>query len=227
MPTDNPELKPEFWETRYQEDTARWDLGHAAPPFTSLLKSKAAPSPGRLIALGSGRGHDALLFAEQGFEVLGVDFAPSAVAEARKLAIARQLDAQFIQRDIFDLLSPSSDHPGSSSNSSNDASKPSFVGQFDYVLEHTCFCAIAPHQRPAYVDLVYRLLRPRGELIALFWAHSRDGGPPYGTSLDEIRDLFSPVFRTKVLERATNSVESRHPDEYLGRFQKPVETALL
>lgn len=212
MPTDHPELHSEFWETRYQEGTDRWDLGQAAPPFSSLLASDAAPAPGRLIALGSGRGHDALLFAERGFEVVGVDFAPSAVAEAQSLAIARQLNAEFIQRDIFELAS----------STSGDASDVSFAGQFDYVLEHTCFCAIAPHQRSDYVELVHRLLRPGGELIALFWAHNREGGPPYGSSPDGIRDLFGPRFRLTQLEQAPNSVAARYPDEYLGRFQKPV-----
>lgn len=61
------DLSSTFWEDRYQTDTARWDIGQAAPPFVQLLASADAPAPGRMVVLGMGRGHDALLFAERGF----------------------------------------------------------------------------------------------------------------------------------------------------------------
>jgi methyl halide transferase len=193
---------PEFWENRYQEGTARWDLGHPAPPFVSLLASANAPRPGSLIALGMGRGHDALLFVERGFAVTGVDFAPSAIAGAQQLAQTKGVSLTALQRDMFELANE-------------------LAGQFDYVLEHTCFCAIAPTQRSAYAQLAHALLKPGGEFIALFWAHSREGGPPYGTSEAEIRRLFSPYFELTSLEPVTNSIPSRANEEYLARFRKP------
>lgn len=195
------DLSSTFWENRYQTDTARWDIGQAAPPFIQLLASSNAPAVGRMVVLGMGRGHDALLFAEQGFEVVGVDFAPSAIAAATTAATERGLQAQFLERDIFDL-------------------PQEFSGGFDYVLEHTCFCAIDPALRPDYVALVHTLLRPGGELIALFWAHSKPGGPPYGSSVEEIRGLFSSGFKERSLELSTCSVPSRANEEYLARFQK-------
>ncbi|WP_088891545.1 methyltransferase domain-containing protein [Leptolyngbya ohadii] len=190
----------EFWENRYQEGTARWDLGQAAPPFVSLLDAEDAPETGRIAVLGAGRGQDALLFAERGFEVVGFDFAPSAIADANQLAQARGLTAQFLQRDIFKL-------------------SPEFDAQFDYVLEHTCFCAIDPSQRDEYVQVVRRLLRPGGELIALFWAHDRLGGPPFGTSLKELRSRFEPTFTIAATEQPTNSIEGRRNEEYLMRLR--------
>ncbi len=195
----DPALTPTFWETRYQAGTTRWDLGAAAPPFECLLNAADAPQPGRMLVLGMGRGHDALLFAARGFEVIGVDFAPSAVVAAQAAAQERGLTAQFLQRDIFELADE-------------------FASAFDYVLEHTCFCAIAPSQRPAYAQLVHTLLRPGGELIALFWAHSRPGGPPFGCDLEAIHDLFDPGFEVRSIDRPHNSVASRQHEEYLARF---------
>ena len=64
------------------------DTGQAAPPFVSLLKSPQAPTPGTMAVLGSGNGHDALLFSGHGFEVVGFDFAPSAIANSTASAIA-------------------------------------------------------------------------------------------------------------------------------------------
>lgn len=198
--SDSPLLTPNFWEGRYQEGTARWDLGEPAPPFVSLLQSSDAPKPGRMAVLGSGRGHDALLFAEHGFEVIGFDFAPSAIADSTQIAQARGLSAQFLQRDIFELGNE-------------------FAQYFDYVLEHTCYCAIDPGQRSDYVRLVQTLLRPHGELIGLFWAHDRSGGPPFGTSPDALRQQFADAFEEVSFVRAINSVESRRNEEYLVRLR--------
>lgn len=196
-----PNLTPDAWEQRYQDGTTRWDLGQPAPAFVTLLDSADAPEPGSAIVLGAGRGHDALLFAERGFDVVGVDFAPSAILAATKAARDRNLltQAQFIQRDIFTL-------------------EDDLAHQFDYVVEHTCFCAIAPALRPEYVQLVKTLLKPTGEFLGLFFTHDRPGGPPYGSTAAEIRELFSPEFEIKSLVPVENSVPSRQGEEHLGRF---------
>ena len=193
----------QYWENRYIEGTTGWDLGQAAPPFVSLLDSVAAPKSGKIAVLGSGSGYDALLFAQRGFEVIGFDFAPSAITQsfafATQLAQSSGISAQFLQRNIFDLPSE-------------------FPHYFDYVLEHTCFCAIEPGDRPAYVKLVKSLLKPSGELIALFWAHNQPGGPPFGTTTTEIRQYFEPDFQINSLSLVSNSVPQRQGQEYLGRF---------
>jgi SAM-dependent methyltransferase len=197
-------LSPDFWETRYQEDTARWDIGQPALAFVDWV-TEQQPTPGRMIVLGAGRGHDALWFAAHGFEVVGVDFAPSAVEQARALAQDRQLTAQFEQHNIFELPSH-------------------WQHSFDYVLEHTCFCAIAPDQRPAYVQVVQQLLNPTGQFIGLFWAHDRPGGPPFGSRVAEIQSLFSPYFNTSNLQPVPRSVPQRQGEEYLAQF--PIHPSL-
>ena len=189
-----------YWEQRYQEKTTRWDLGQAAPAFVSLLNSQETLTPGRTAVLGCGRGYDALLFAEHGFEVVGFDFAPSAIAEATSLAQAAGSTAKFLQRDIFDLAME-------------------FPQDFDYVVEHTCFCAIPLERRPEYVQLVRSLLRPKGELIALFFTHNRPGGPPFGSTPAEIVQYFEADFEILSLESVANSVPSRQGEEHIGRFR--------
>lgn len=191
--------QPEFWESRYQSGGDRWDLGQAAPPFVTLLAQPHSPKPGRMAVLGCGRGYDVLLFASHGFEVVGFDFAPTAIAQARQLA--GTLAIRFEQREIFSL-------------------SQDYAGAFDYVLEHTCFCAIDPSQRPAYVQLVHDLLRSEGELIALFWAHHRPGGPPFGSTADELQKLFGTSFRLMDWQPPQNSVSERANEEILSRWRK-------
>ncbi|WOD40648.1 methyltransferase domain-containing protein [Nodosilinea sp. E11] len=187
------------WEQRYQSGTPLWDLGQPAPAFASLLAAEPAPQAGSAIVLGAGRGHDALLFAQQGFAVTAVDFAPSAIQALE--AQAQALPIQLLQRDIFELV-------------------PEFAGQFDYAIEHTCFCAIDPSLRPGYVALVAELLIPGGELLAVFFTHSRSGGPPFGTTPAEVRQRFEPHFEIVTLEPVANSVSSRRGEEHFGRLRK-------
>jgi SAM-dependent methyltransferase len=191
---------PEYWEQRYQEDTAKWDIGMADPPFASLLASTKAPIAGKTAVIGCGQGHDAILFAKHGFDTIGFDFAPSAIALGQKLSQTMGISMQFLQRDIFAL-------------------PQEFPASFDYAIEHTCFCAIRPEQRSDYVKMVRSILKPTGELIALFWAHNRPDGPPFGTTLEEIQDLFSASFDASNISPVSNSIASRYGEEYLARFK--------
>ena len=192
--------EPQYWEQRYQENTAQWDIGMAAPPLASLLASSEAPIAGKTAVIGCGQGHDAILFAKHDFDTIGFDFAPSAITLGQKLSQKMEISIQFLQRDIFEL-------------------PKEFAASFDYAIEHTCFCAIRPEQRLDYVNMVQSILKPTGELIALFWAHNRPDGPPFGVTLEEIQDLFSASFDTSNISPVNNSIASRNREEYLARFK--------
>jgi SAM-dependent methyltransferase len=195
---------PQFWQSLYDVGQSQWNLGTAAPAFIKLLASPGAPTPGRLIVPGCGRGYDALLFGRHGFEVVGVDFADAAVAAARRAAERGRLsNVRFEQADLFHL-------------------PREWDGTFDYALEYTCFCAVDPARRTDYVAVLTRLLRPGGELIALFYP-LRDGvdGPPFPSSEAEIRRLFSPAW--DIMEwtpRPEFSIDRRRDFEALVRMRR-------
>ncbi|BAC88759.1 methyltransferase domain-containing protein [Gloeobacter violaceus] len=191
--------QPAFWEYRYRGGQDRWDLGQPAPTFVHLLSGSEAPPLGTVAVPGCGRGHDALLFAARGYKVCGFDFAADAIADATRLALRAGAAATFLQQDLFNLPRP-------------------FAGLFDLVVEHTCFCAIDPVRREEYVEIVHWLLKPGGELVAIFFAHPRPGGPPYRTDAGEIERLFSPRFKITALLPAPMSVPSRRGEELFGRF---------
>lgn len=194
------DLTANAWEERYQEKRDRWDLGCPAPPFITLLNSEHAPPIGKMAVLGCGKGHDAMLFSNADFEIIGFDFAPSAIAQARNTAEARHLTAKFLERNIFEL-------------------EPELHHQFDYVLEHTCFCAIDPTLRSQYIQVIKQLLRPQGKLIALFYTHNRPDGPPYGIAPKTILDLFRNDFEVLLFQAETHSIARRQGEEHLAIFQ--------
>ncbi|WP_030006867.1 methyltransferase domain-containing protein [Picosynechococcus sp. NKBG042902] len=190
-----------FWEEKYQTAQHRWDLGQAAPPLQDFF-AKTAPLPqGEWGVLGCGQGHDAVFLAKQGFSVTGVDFAPAAIAAAKALSQEHGVTLTLLEENIFDL-------------------KKSHKSHFDYLFEHTCFCAIAPEQRPDYVTLAATILKPGAKLYGIFYTHNKTGGPPFGTTPQEVIQLFSPQFTILALDPIQNSVPSRQGDEHWGILQK-------
>ena len=191
------------WEADYARQTDGWDLGGPTPAFKRLILSGQL-TPGRMIVLGAGRGHDAREFARHGFQVTAVDFASQAAQEMQRLA-SPEAPVEILQHDIFTL-------PESLNNS------------FDYVLEYTCFCAIDPKRRAEYADLVTRLLKPGGIYIDLaFPLDGRKGGPPFAVSAAEVMDLFQARgFNLVSRETPVDSISPRRGAEELLIFQKSV-----
>ena len=122
-------------------------------------------------------GHDVRALAATAQEVVGIDLAPSAVAGARRFPNVG--GERYETANLFALP--------------ND-----LLGSFDWVWEHTCFCAIDKGMRPAYVEGVASALKPGGHLLAIFYLDPGqdhpDDGPPFGVSLAELDALFGPRF---------------------------------
>lgn len=208
MQQPDPLLSPddaEWWDGLYRAQTIPWDIGACAPPLQSFIQSRYAPPPGRMLVPGCGRGHDCLLFASNGFEVTGLDFAPSAIqATHDQFQQAGFLGTKgfLLLRDIFDIHE--------------------YDGYFDYVLEHTCFCAIHPSRRRTYALTVRDLLRPGGKLIGLWWILERSGstGPPWSLSKDDLFSLFGELFDLELAFQPTDSVQQRAGQELFTVMRK-------
>jgi methyl halide transferase len=185
-----------FWDQRYEQANIPWDLGGPSPPFARWLREGHMP-PGKMMVLGAGRGHDARLFARAGFDVTAVDFSETAVSAMRSLTNPA-LPLNIVQANIFDLPAGYND-------------------SFDYVLEYTCYCAINPARRPDYANLVQRVLKPGGQLIALaFPLGDRVGGPPFAVSVAEMVALFTRRgFHLAHREQPPDSVPPRRGNEEL------------
>jgi cyclopropane fatty-acyl-phospholipid synthase-like methyltransferase len=65
---------------------------------------------------------------------------------------------------------------------------------FDWIFEHTCFCAIQPAERELYVAAARRWLKPGGQYLAVNYLIPDTDGPPFGTTREEIVARFSPGF---------------------------------
>ena len=66
--------------------------------------------------------------------------------------------------------------------------------QFDWLFEHTLFCAIDPSRRGDYVRAALRWIKPGGQLLAVHYMIRDEQGPPFGVTQHELMERFSPHF---------------------------------
>jgi len=123
---------------------------------------------------GCGTGHDVRAWAQAGFNAFGFDLAPGAIELATEKTQAAGLAAKF---QLADFLRDEPPLP------------------FDWIFEHTLFCAILPAERDDYVRAVRRWLKPGGQYLAVnYLILEDDNGPPFPVTRDELLRRFSPDF---------------------------------
>jgi len=198
---EDPVNTAEFWEACYESEMDGWDIGGPTPVFERL----ATEIPkGRICVIGCGRGYDAVTFAKAGFEVTAIDFSQTAVLASRENARKKEVEMTVLREDFFDL--PDELH-----------------GQFDYIMEYTCFCAISPERRFEYDRVIWQLLKPEGKLLGLFFPLDKDveeGGPPWGVNISELHKLFSLHWDLESEEMPKESIEPRADREVLMIWKK-------
>lgn len=135
------------------------------------------PVRGDVLVPGCGLGHDVRALAAAGALPVGLDIAASAVAAAQ--AQPARGGERYVLADLFAL-------------------PPSLVSAFDWIWEHTCYCAIDPSARPGYVEACARALRPGGQFLGVFYLDPGQAlstaGPPFETTLSSLEQHFSKYF---------------------------------
>jgi cyclopropane fatty-acyl-phospholipid synthase-like methyltransferase len=166
-------MSRDYWEDRYQTKDMPWEKGEPSPGLVDFLAAEPDLAKGRVCVPGCGTGHDVRAWAKAGFRASGFDIAPSAIELAAERTRAAGLRARFKLGDFL------RDKPAT---------------RFDWLFEHTLFCAIQPGERDDYVRAVLRWLKPRGYYLAVNYLIPDKDGPPFGTTRDELWQRFSPHF---------------------------------
>ena len=167
-PTAPDHADPVDWEARYRKGDTPWDEGKASPALTEFLSRH--PIQGQVLVPGSGPGHDVRALASQGATVTGLDLSVTAISLACSFPLAGK--ERYEQGNLFQL-------------------HHSWQGRFDWIVEHTCFCAIPPRFRADYVKSISSALKPGGFYLGIFYMSPPVAeGPPHGASREEISTLF-------------------------------------
>lgn len=132
-----------FYNVGYRLARMPWETG-PREELVELVESGRL-RPGRAVDLGCGTGANAMFLAERGFDVTGVDFAPTALAKARAAANGAGVVVRFVEADLTDLRVP--------------------LGTFDVLVDYSTLDELAPSARDRYVSGVVPLARPGAQFL--------------------------------------------------------------
>jgi SAM-dependent methyltransferase len=173
-----------LYNLMYRFGTPRWDTSITAPEVVAVSEGAAAIPAGRALDMGCGTGTNVIYLARHGWEAVGVDFSPVAIAQARQKA-GDTPGATFVEGDVSQL------------------SRLGIDGPFDFLLDIGCYHGLPAHARQDYAREVARVTRP-GALF-MIWAIASDRWPflPGAPAMQdkEIAERFGKDFMLECVQK--------------------------
>ncbi len=184
-----------FREAYARDVPPPWDIGRPQPALVEA--GRRGWVHGGVLDVGCGTGENALFFAAEGCDVVGVDVVPAAIQRATAKAIERGLAerARFIVADVL--------------------AQPQALGDraLETVIDMGFFHTLSDDDRIVWRRVLADLLHPGGSYVMVCFSELVPGSQgPRRVSEAEIRDAFpeSAGFRVADLERT--ALESNRED---------------
>jgi cyclopropane fatty-acyl-phospholipid synthase-like methyltransferase len=162
-----------MWEERFQ--TPDYVFGTEPAAFLQDQAGLLTPKGATALCVADGEGRNSVFMAEQGLKVTALEYAPSAIAKARKLAKAKGVTVDFKEVDVL-----AHDWP-----ETYDIVAGIFI-QF-----------VGPDARPALFEGMKQSVRPGGLILLHGYTPKqleyRTGGPPCAENMyteDMLREAF-------------------------------------
>ncbi|APA98662.1 Thiopurine S-methyltransferase [Nocardia seriolae] len=173
----------ETWNTVYDEDTAPWVIGEPQPAIVAL--ERAGEIQGRVLEPGCGTGEHTILLTRLGYDVLGIDFSPSAIDHARANAEAHNVpDVRFEVADALTL-----------------GDLPDFAAAYHTVVDSALFHVFGtvPESRATYLRSLHQVCKPGSVVHLLALSDTEPGfGPRISNTV--IRESFGAGWQLERLE---------------------------
>jgi SAM-dependent methyltransferase len=163
----------------YKTGSAPWVIGEPQPAIVELQRAGRIHS--KVLDVGCGTGEHTILFTRLGYDVLGIDFAPHAIEQARANAAEKGVDARFEVADAMNL----GDEPG-----------------YQTIVDSALFHIFDDADRAQYVSSLHAALRPGGLVHVLALS---DAGRGFGPQVSEtdIREAFRDGWALDALDTTT------------------------
>jgi cyclopropane fatty-acyl-phospholipid synthase-like methyltransferase len=169
-----------FFNSAY-EGTPPWDIGRPQKEFIQLAAD--GEISGRVLDAGCGTGENSLYLAHLGFEVCGIDAAPSAIKKAKEKAKERGITVNFLVSDALKLQM--------------------LQTKFNTIIDCGLFHVFSDEERPIFAASLYSALYPGGKYFMLCFSEHEPGtyGPRRITQA-EIRGAFSKGWKINYIREA-------------------------
>ena len=164
-----------------------WDYGAPRPQLVEWAEAQNLAGGGReALVVGCGYGADAEFLALLGFRTTGFDFAPTAIAGARRKH--PDTEVTYLVADLLDL--------------SGD-----WQGRFDLVVESLTVQSMPPEQHTVAARNIAGLVAPQGTLLVLATTREEGSevtGPPWPLTRSEVQVFANGDLVLRRLERIEN-----------------------
>jgi SAM-dependent methyltransferase len=182
-----------FFDLQYRFSKPPWDSGVTPSEVTAFVESSSSSSRGRALDIGCGTGTNAIYLAQRGFTVVGIDFAPRAIAVAREKARRAGIAVEFHVGDVTRLDALGAREP------------------FDFALDIGCFHALDVEGRARYAQGLARRTRA-GSVFMLYAFSPRPPGEQghlikirnVGATPAEVQQTFAQHFALTRIEHGSD-----------------------
>lgn len=167
------------WERIYRETRPGelpWEDANPSTELVALIESGKVEM-GAVLDICCGSGNNAVYLARQGYTCHGIDISPTAIARAQRNAARERVSCELIAGNAIELPYPDN--------------------TFTLVFDRGCFHSIPPRDREAFIQGVFRVLKPAGKYLLICFSSKdhRSWGPPYSFSPSDIERYFSALFK--------------------------------
>jgi cyclopropane fatty-acyl-phospholipid synthase-like methyltransferase len=190
----------DFFDSAYR-GTPPWDIGRPQKEFTELVRR--GEITGSVLDIGCGSGDNALFFAQEGFDVWGIDSSPLAIQKAREKGAQRGLTAHFLVLNALELTK--------------------LNRTFDTATDSGLFHTLSDEDRPLFVKNLAAILSPTGNYFMLCFSDKEPAGyGPRRITEQEIRETFSDGWSINYIRPATfeNNTRVQGPRAWLSSIAK-------
>ena len=190
----------DFFDSAYR-GTPPWDIGRPQKEFTELVRR--GEITGSVLDIGCGSGDNALFFAQEGFEVWGIDSSPIAIQKAREKSAQRGLPVHFQVLNALELAKLSR--------------------TFDTVTDSGLFHTLSDEDRPTFVKSLASILSHNGTYFMLCFSDKEPAGyGPRRISEQEIRETFSYGWSINYIRPATfeSNTRAQGPHAWLSSITR-------
>ncbi len=190
----------ELWDRDYQgKKPPAWDIRHPADELQKAVASGSIHAC-RAVDLCCGSGTDAIFLAHHGFQVTGIDIAPTALSQALRKAQSAGVSVHWLLADVLALPN---------------------LKPFDFIYDRGCYHVVRDQNLDAYLETLRRISHPGTQMLLLAARRNpqQGTGSLEGVTEDELRFDFSPLF--DIIKLQAIRLESNEPG------QKPPGWAVL
>ena len=190
----------DFFDSAYR-GTPPWDIGRPQKEFTELVRH--GEITGSVLDIGCGSGDNALFFAQEGFEVWGIDSSPLAIQKAQEKGAQRGLTAHFLVMNALELTK--------------------LNRTFDTATDSGLFHTLSDEDRPLFAKNLKAILSPHGTYFMLCFSDREPAGyGPRRITVREIRETFSDGWSIRYIRPATfeSNTRAKGPRAWLSSIAK-------